>query len=214
MRNTDQAHRSHGTPGDPIAVLRREPEDLGKALRLKFREGHDDLDRLRIARIRTANGRRFSLVRHLHAPQPGTEIVAAAASSDVWADITAVLERLNLTEKDLAWCHPAAKRNGVSTARRRTRALMNGGVLKAVASASGVSRKQVGSVFAALSAVAVAELQRRGTFTLPGMARVQVVKQAAKRAGKRAAKRGASKVKAVRKRLELRWFKTLKDALR
>ena len=98
-------------PGDPIAVLRREPEDFTKSLRLTFRSSHDDLDWLRLARIRTANGRTFALVRHRHAPRPGTEVVAASLSTDLWADIVAVLRRLKLTEEDLAWRHPAAKRS-------------------------------------------------------------------------------------------------------
>jgi hypothetical protein len=100
-------------PGDPIAVLRMEPDELAKSRRIKFRSGHDDLDRLRIARIRTADGQTFALVRHLHAPRPGTEIVTVTSSSDLWGDIQGVLERLNLTDKDLAWWHPAAKRAAV-----------------------------------------------------------------------------------------------------
>lgn len=96
MRNNSHSQAAT-SPGDPIAVLRSEHEELARTLRIKFRSGHDDLDWLRMARIRTADGRTFALIRHRHAPQTGTEVVAAAPSRNVWADIAAVLERLNLT---------------------------------------------------------------------------------------------------------------------
>jgi len=177
--------------GDPIAMLRQEPEDLAKALRLKFRNGHDDLDWLQLARVRTANGRTFALVRHRNAPEPGTEVVAAAPSSDIWEDITAVLERLNLTERDLRWCHPSVRRVPSSASKRKSTSPTRTGTVEAVSTVSGLSRKQVGSVFAALGAVAAAELVRRGTFTLPGAARLQIVRKVARKAAKKAA--GAAK---------------------
>lgn len=120
MRMDAQVDRATVNPGDPIAVLRREPEDFAKALRLRFRSGNDDLDFLRLARIRTADGRIFELVRHRNAPNAGTEVVAASASDNPWRDILAVLHRLKLTRQDLAWWHPASKPM-LSTAGRTVR---------------------------------------------------------------------------------------------
>ena len=114
------AGRAAVNPGDAIAVLRQEPDDFAKALRLTFRAGADDLDWMRCARIRTANGRMFELVRHRNAPGAGTEVVTASASNNPWRDILAVLERLRLTKQDITWRHPAAKPASSSVTRRRS----------------------------------------------------------------------------------------------
>jgi nucleoid DNA-binding protein len=55
-------------------------------------------------------------------------------------------------------------------------------VLNAVSSATGLPRQHVGKVMNALAALAAAEIARRGTFTLPGMAKLKVVKKGATRA--------------------------------
>jgi hypothetical protein len=91
MRSSNAASGSYVSLGDAIGV-----------------DAHDDLDALRIARIRVADGRTFALVRHRHAPKPGTQIVMTTPSTDLWGDITAVLSRLQLKLDDLAWRHPAA----------------------------------------------------------------------------------------------------------
>ena len=99
---------SYVTLGDAIGVLRSEPDQLERGLGLRFRDAHDDLDALRIARIRVADGRIFALVRHRHSPKPGTQIVLTTPSTDLWGDIQAVLKRLRLELADLAWRHPGA----------------------------------------------------------------------------------------------------------
>jgi hypothetical protein len=109
MRSGSDADGSYVSLGDAIGVLRSEPDQLERGLGLKFRDAHDDLDALRIARIRIADGRTFALVRHRHAPEPGTQIVMTTPSTDFWGDITAVLRRLQLELNDLSWRHPAAK---------------------------------------------------------------------------------------------------------
>ena len=116
------AARAAVNPGDVIAVLRQEPDDFAKALRVTFRSGNDDLDWIRFARIRTANGRLFELLRHRNAPSAGTEVVTTSASNNPWRDILAVLERLRLTRQDLAWSHPAARSasSASSVTRRRS----------------------------------------------------------------------------------------------
>ncbi len=108
MRSSNVSTGSYVSLGDAIGVLRSEPEQLARGLRLKFRDAHDDLDAIRFARIRVADGRTFALVRHRHAPEPGTQIVMTTPSTDLWADIAAVLQRLQMKPNDLAWRHPAA----------------------------------------------------------------------------------------------------------
>lgn len=112
MRSGGDANGSYVSLGDAIGVLRSEPDQLERGLGLKFRDAHDDLDAIRIARIRIADGRTFALVRHRHAPEPGTQIVMTTPSTDLWGDITAVLRRLQLKPNDLAWRHPAATPRG------------------------------------------------------------------------------------------------------
>ena len=109
MRSGSDASSAYVSLGDAIGVLRSEPDQLERGLGLKFRDAHDDLDAIRIARIRVADGRTFALVRHLHAAEPGTQIVMTTPSTDLWGDITAVLRRLQLKLNDLSWRHPAAK---------------------------------------------------------------------------------------------------------
>jgi DNA-binding protein HU-beta len=89
------------------------------------------------------------------------------------------------------------------------------GVLNAISSATGLPRQQVGKVVGALAALAAAELARRGTFTLPGMAKMKVVKKPATKA-----RQGINpftkeptmfKAKPARKLVKIRALKGLKD---
>jgi DNA-binding protein HU-beta len=91
------------------------------------------------------------------------------------------------------------------------------GVLNAISSATGLPRQQVGKVVGALAALAAAELARRGTFTLPGMAKMKVVKKPATKA-----RQGINpftkeptmfKAKPARKLVKIRALKGLKDAV-
>ena len=91
------------------------------------------------------------------------------------------------------------------------------GILNAISSATGLPRQQVGKVVGALAALAAAELGRRGTFTLPGMAKMKVVKKAATKA-----RQGINpftkeptmfKAKPARKLVKIRALKGLKDAV-
>ena len=92
------------------------------------------------------------------------------------------------------------------------------GVLNAVASATGLPRQHVGKVIGALAALAAMELTRRGMFTLPGMAKMKVVKKAATKA-----RHGINpftkqpmmfKAKPARKLVKMRPLKALKDSLK
>jgi DNA-binding protein HU-beta len=91
------------------------------------------------------------------------------------------------------------------------------GVLNAISSATGLPRQQVGKVVGALAALAAAELARRGTFTLPGMAKMKVVKKPATKA-----RQGINpftkeptmfKAKPARKLVKIRALKGLKDSV-
>jgi nucleoid DNA-binding protein len=92
------------------------------------------------------------------------------------------------------------------------------GILNAVSSATGLPRQHVGKVVGALAALAAAELARRGTFTLPGMAKMKVVKKPATKA-----RQGINpftkeptvfKAKPARKLVKIRALKGLKDSLK
>jgi DNA-binding protein HU-beta len=92
------------------------------------------------------------------------------------------------------------------------------GILNAVSGATGLPRQHVGKVVGALAALAAAELARRGTFTLPGMAKMKVVKKAATKA-----RQGINpftkeptifKAKPARKLVKIRALKGLKDSLK
>ncbi len=91
------------------------------------------------------------------------------------------------------------------------------GVLNAIAAATGIPRKHVGKVVGALAALAAIELGRRGTFTMPGVAKMKVVKKPATKA-----RQGINpftkeptvfKAKPARKLVKIRPLKALKDAV-
>jgi hypothetical protein len=90
-----------------IAVLRLEPEELAARLHLSFRDGEDDLDALKHAGVRLRSGEQFLLLRHAHAPKPGTDLYA-----DAGADAAALLDRFllatGLATKDVTWRAPDA----------------------------------------------------------------------------------------------------------
>ncbi len=192
--------------GEPIAVLRLEPDELARRHGFDFQSGYDDLDDIQVARVRT-KGRMFALLRHVHSPKPGTEVVALSRSRNMAHDVASILHRLNLDESDLAWKHPTPGRTPARPIARKTRSSRRdkANVLAAVASATGVPPRQVGKVMGALGALAAAELQHRGVFTLPGIARFRVVKPPVRSA--------ARATRARRRVLELSPSKKLRDAI-
>jgi nucleoid DNA-binding protein len=101
---------------------------------------------------------------------------------------------------------------------RDTTAQTKSGVLNALSSATGLPRQHVGKVVGALAALAAIELARRGAFTMPGMAKMKVVKKAATKA-----RQGINpftkqptifKAKPARKLVKIRPLKALKDSLK
>jgi hypothetical protein len=91
-----------------VAVLRFSPEELSQRVGIRFQTAHDDLDILDWARVIGLSGKPYALVRHRHAPEPGTQIVVRHDSLDPSADVLDVLNGLQLSERDLTWASPEA----------------------------------------------------------------------------------------------------------
>ncbi len=89
--------------GDPIAVLRTEPDGLARVARVTFVAGHDDLDRIQVGRVSLRAGHDCLLVKHLNKPFGGTEVVPLGDSKDPAADLTRLLSVLQLSPKALSW---------------------------------------------------------------------------------------------------------------
>jgi len=92
------------------------------------------------------------------------------------------------------------------------------GVLDAVSNATGLPRKHVGKVLGALAALVAYDLARHSGFTLPGLAKIKVVKKAATKARKGinpfTKEPTIFKAKPARKLLKMRPLKALKDAVK
>ncbi len=91
------------------------------------------------------------------------------------------------------------------------------GVLDAVAAATGLQRKQVGKVLSALAALVSSDMAKHGGFTLPGLAKMKVVKKPATKARKGinpfTKEPTIFKAKPARKIVKIRPLKALKDAV-
>jgi len=93
--------------GDPVAVIRAEPEQLTRELGLVFVRGHDDLDYLRLAAVSLNHGRPFLLVRHEGKPDAGTEIISSTVPSPGLSnELTRLLDALHVGPGHLVWTHP------------------------------------------------------------------------------------------------------------
>jgi nucleoid DNA-binding protein len=92
------------------------------------------------------------------------------------------------------------------------------GVLDAVSNATGLPRKHVGKVLGALAALVAVDMARHGGFTLPGLAKMKVVKKAATKARKGinpfTKEPTIFKAKPARKLVKIRPLKALKDAVK
>ena len=93
--------------GDPVAVIRAEPEDLSRDLGLTFIRGHDDLDYLRLAAVSLNDGHPFLLVRHDGKPDAGTEIISSGTPSRALSgELTRLLHALHVGPGHIVWTHP------------------------------------------------------------------------------------------------------------
>jgi nucleoid DNA-binding protein len=71
---------------------------------------------------------------------------------------------------------------------KTAKALTKSAVIQELAGKTGLSKKQVAEVFDALSALIKAQLGKKGpgTFTVPGLLKLRLIKKPATKAGKRA----------------------------
>ena len=88
-------------------------------------------------------------------------------------------------------------------------------VERQIAEAVGISRKDAGNVFSALSQMIEQDLKKNGTFTIPGLAKVTVTKKPATKArpgvNPFTGEKIMIKAKPARKVVKLRALKNLKD---
>jgi hypothetical protein len=91
---------------NPVAVIRREPDEISQSNKLEFRESYDDLDYLVYATFPLPSGNQVSLVRHLRSPEPGMEICVRYKQTNIPRVLTETLSKMNLTRNDLTWIHP------------------------------------------------------------------------------------------------------------
>jgi len=89
------------------------------------------------------------------------------------------------------------------------------GVLNAVSEATGLRRKDVASVMGALAALIGYDMAKGGSFTLPGLAKMSVIKKAATKERKGinpfTKEPAIFKAKPARKVVKIRALKALKD---
>ena len=91
-------------------------------------------------------------------------------------------------------------------------------VLNAVSEATGVRRKEVATVMGALAALIAYDMAKNGSFTLPGLAKLTVVKKAATKARKGinpfTKEPTIFKAKPARRLVKIRALKALKDQVK
>jgi hypothetical protein len=110
---------------EPIAVIGLEPRELASKRGLTFRDAHDDLDRLSESTFSGPRGNVFGLVRHVHSPEPGTELLVRAANlSDARRQLRQAIATLRLSASDLLWISPKLKRVTKPKARPKVSKLM------------------------------------------------------------------------------------------
>ena len=104
-----------------IALVRPEPRELADRLGLEFEAGHDDLDETSHAGFEATSGRRFALMRHLHAPVGGTEILWDLRHDDLAEALVEALATLGIAPSEVEWV-PQSRVIGVSGAELRNAA--------------------------------------------------------------------------------------------
>jgi len=90
---------------DPVAVIRQEYSEINSSKELNFQKSYDDLDYLIYAILSLESGNKVALVRHEHAPNPGTEICVSHSQIEIASVILEALNGLSLSIEDLTWVH-------------------------------------------------------------------------------------------------------------
>ena len=88
---------------EAIALIRPEPGELTRRFGLRFESGYDDLDETLVAALEAPSGRRFGLLRHIHAPIAGTEILWDLRRDDLPDALGEVLGLLELGPSEVEW---------------------------------------------------------------------------------------------------------------
>jgi hypothetical protein len=137
--------------GDPVAVIRAEPEELTRELGLQFVRGHDDLDFLRLAAVSLNDGHPFLLVRHEGKPDAGTEIISATAPSrELSNELTRLLHALHVGPGHVVWTHPritlapdrGLRRSSSRSALARGKSVPRKSGVRVIDARAGVARKK------------------------------------------------------------------------
>ena len=137
--------------GDPVAVIRAEPEQLTRDLGLRFVRGHDDLDYLRLAAVSLSDGHRFLLVRHEGKPGAGTEIISATAPSPkLSGELARLLRALQVGPGHVVWKHPritlasapSRRRSSSQATRARDKSVPRKSGVRAIGTRAGATRKK------------------------------------------------------------------------
>lgn len=92
---------------NPVAVIRKEPAEISKSNNLEFQKSYDDLDYLYFAILPLPSEKKICLVRHIHSPEPGTEICVSYEQSDIPRILTETFLEMNLNRNDFLWIHQA-----------------------------------------------------------------------------------------------------------
>jgi DNA-directed RNA polymerase specialized sigma24 family protein len=90
----------------PVATIDLEPAEISSRLGVQFENSRDDLDELEAAVVCGKSGRQFALVRHLHQPNDGTDILTNERSRNLTDDLREILRVLQLSIHELRWTHP------------------------------------------------------------------------------------------------------------
>jgi hypothetical protein len=85
----------------PIAIVRLEPGDFAERYGLAFRP--DERRTSIAALLQTRPGQQYMLLRHLDAPDPGTEVLASEESLDPWYDLHEFLSAFDLDDDVVTW---------------------------------------------------------------------------------------------------------------
>ncbi|MEO1799587.1 MAG: hypothetical protein AAFR62_04075 [Cyanobacteria bacterium J06629_2] len=89
-----------------VAIVNREPAEIGKLHQIEFRPSFDDLDYLVFASLSLPSGDRISLIRHDNSPTPGIEICVKPALSNISVVLKQAMAEMNFTIDYLTWIHP------------------------------------------------------------------------------------------------------------
>jgi uncharacterized protein YjbI with pentapeptide repeats len=96
-------------PGNTVAMIRQELDEISQLNELEFRESHDNLDYLTFVILSLPSNSRVALVRHQSSPESGTEIYVSHHQQNVLDTIAETLNQIKLTPEDLTWVHPDYK---------------------------------------------------------------------------------------------------------